>query len=66
MPTAIPQGRACKPEEVADLAVFLASDAAKHMVGHNLVGTYMSVCGKLVPLDFGVCEWKSEEIKREA
>lgn len=38
MPRQTPQGRSCLPEEVAGMAVFLASDAAAHMIGHNLVG----------------------------
>ena len=32
----IPQRRYGTPEEVADAAVFLASDAARHVSGHTL------------------------------
>ncbi len=34
--TAIPQGRAAQPEEIADLALFLASDASQHITGTNI------------------------------
>lgn len=38
MPSRTYQKRSCRPEEVAGIAVFLASPAASHIVGHNLVG----------------------------
>lgn len=37
MPSRTYQKRSCKPEEVAEIAVFLAGPAASHIVGHNLV-----------------------------
>ena len=32
--SAVPQGRWCEPEEVAEVVVFLCSDAASHVTGH--------------------------------
>jgi len=34
---AIPSGRAGTAEDVADVVVFLLSDAARYVTGHNLV-----------------------------
>lgn len=42
MPSRTYQKRSCRPEEVAGIALFLSSEAAGHIIGHNLVG-------KLVP-----------------
>src|ERR1700687_2500344 len=30
----VPQGRWCKPEEIAEVVVFLCSDGASHVTGH--------------------------------
>jgi NAD(P)-dependent dehydrogenase (short-subunit alcohol dehydrogenase family) len=34
--SAVPQGRWCEPEEVADAVIFLCSEAASHITGHVL------------------------------
>ena len=34
--SAVPQGRWCQPEEVADAVIFLCSEAASHITGHVL------------------------------
>ena len=34
--SALPQGRWCEPEEVADAVIFLCSEAASHITGHVL------------------------------
>ena len=36
MLSAVPQGRWCEPEEVADAVIFLCSEAASHITGHVL------------------------------
>jgi NAD(P)-dependent dehydrogenase (short-subunit alcohol dehydrogenase family) len=34
MLSVVPQGRWCEPEEVAEVVVFLCSNAASHVTGH--------------------------------
>lgn len=44
MPSRTYQNRSCKPEEVAGVALFLSSEGASHIVGHNMVGAFKSSC----------------------
>ncbi len=34
MLAAVPQGRWCEPEEVAEVVIFLCSESASHVTGH--------------------------------
>jgi 3-oxoacyl-[acyl-carrier protein] reductase len=36
MSSAVPLGRMARPEDIADVAVFLASDAARHITGQTI------------------------------